>query len=134
MRGLISVVDVIASLPKDRQAAIEARGAELLAKVDKRMTLAELRKGRKLSQAKMAEALGIGQMQISRLEQRKDPRLSDGWSSDHDCHVPGPGAGHSRHVTTCRQEERSKMEGIGNVEDGCSYSGQSPRPSIVRAL
>ena len=48
----------------------------MLAKVDKRMTLAELRKGRKLSQAKMAEALGIGQMQISRLEQRKDPRLS----------------------------------------------------------
>ena len=67
---------VIASLPKDRQAAIEARGAELLAKVDQRMTLGELRKGRKLSQAKMAEALGIGQMQISRLEQRKDPRLS----------------------------------------------------------
>jgi transcriptional regulator with XRE-family HTH domain len=76
MRRLISVEEVIASLPKDRQAAIEARGAELLAKVDKRMTLAELRKGRKLSQAKMAEALGIGQMQISRLEQRKDPRLS----------------------------------------------------------
>jgi len=76
MRGLISAVDVIASLPKDRQAAIEARGAELLAKVDQRMTLGELRKGRKLSQAKMAEALGIGQMQISRLEQRKDPRLS----------------------------------------------------------
>jgi DNA-binding XRE family transcriptional regulator len=76
MRGLISVVDVIASLPKDRQAAIEARGAELLAKVGQRMTLGELRKGRKLSQAKMAEALGIGQMQISRLEQRKDPRLS----------------------------------------------------------
>jgi transcriptional regulator with XRE-family HTH domain len=31
---------------------------------------------RKISQAKMAEALGIGQMQISRLEKRKDPRLS----------------------------------------------------------
>jgi hypothetical protein len=43
MRGLISAVDVIASLPKDRQAAIEARGAELLAKVDQRMTLGELR-------------------------------------------------------------------------------------------
>jgi transcriptional regulator with XRE-family HTH domain len=40
------------------------------------MTLAELRKARKLSQAKMAEELGIGQMQISRLEKRKDPRLS----------------------------------------------------------
>jgi transcriptional regulator with XRE-family HTH domain len=40
------------------------------------MTLAEMRKGQKLSQAALAETLGIGQMQISRLEKRKDPRLS----------------------------------------------------------
>jgi transcriptional regulator with XRE-family HTH domain len=76
MRGLIAVEDVMASLPKDRRKAIEARGAELLAKVKQRMTLGELRKGRDLSQAEMADTLGIGQMQISRLEQRKDPRLS----------------------------------------------------------
>jgi len=76
MRGLVSVDDVMASLPKHRQRAIEARGAELLAKVERRMTLGELRKRRKLSQARMADALGIGQMQISRLERRKDPRLS----------------------------------------------------------
>ena len=76
MRGLIAVDDVIAALPKERQKAIKARGAELLAKVEQRMTLGELRKVRKISQAKVAEALGIGQMQISRLEQRKDPRLS----------------------------------------------------------
>ncbi len=76
MRGLVNVDEVIASLPKSRQKTIETRGAELLAKVEQRMTLGELRKGRKISQAKMAEALGIGQMQISRLEQRKDPRLS----------------------------------------------------------
>jgi transcriptional regulator with XRE-family HTH domain len=76
MRGLIAVDEVLASLPKERQKSIAARGAALLAKVERRMTLAELRKGRKISQAKMAEALGIGQMQISRLEQRKDLRLS----------------------------------------------------------
>jgi DNA-binding XRE family transcriptional regulator len=76
MRGTVSVDEVIASLPKGRQKAIAARGDELLAKVRRRMTLSELRKGRKISQAKMAEALGIGQMQISRLEKRKDPRLS----------------------------------------------------------
>ena len=76
MRGLVNVDEVIASLPKSRQKTIAVRGAELLAKVEQRMTLGELRKGRKISQAKMAEALGIGQMQISRLEQRKDPRLS----------------------------------------------------------
>jgi predicted XRE-type DNA-binding protein len=72
----ISVDDVIAALPKKRQEAIEARGNELMAKVRRRMTLAEIRKGRKISQAAMAELLGIGQMQISRLEKRKDPRLS----------------------------------------------------------
>lgn len=76
MREMISVEDVIASLPRGRQAAIEARGNELVARVARRMTLGEMRKGRKISQAKMAEALGIGQMQISRLERRKDPRLS----------------------------------------------------------
>ena len=76
MRKLVAVDDVIASLPKERQKAIKTRGNELLARVERRMTLGEIRKGRKISQAKMAEVLGIGQMQISRLEKRKDPRLS----------------------------------------------------------
>ncbi len=76
MRGLISLDDVIAALPKDQRERVETLGAELVAKIRERRTLAELRKQRKLSQATMAEALGIGQMQISRLEQRKDPRLS----------------------------------------------------------
>jgi DNA-binding XRE family transcriptional regulator len=76
MRGMIAVDDVIASLPKERQKKIAARGNELLEKVQRRMTLSQIRKGRKITQAKMAEALGIGQMQISRLEKRKDPRLS----------------------------------------------------------
>jgi predicted transcriptional regulator len=73
---MIAVDDVIAALPKERQKKIAARGDDLLAKVQRRMTLSEIRKGRKISQATMAEALGIGQMQISRLEKRKDPRLS----------------------------------------------------------
>jgi len=64
MRGMVSVDDWIATLPVERQEAIAKRGAELVAKVRRRMTLAELRKGRKISQATVAEALGIGQMQI----------------------------------------------------------------------
>ena len=75
-KGLVSVDEMMAALPEKRRKAIEARGAELLAKIERRMTLAELRKGRKVSQSAVAEALGIGQMQISRLEKRKDPRLS----------------------------------------------------------
>jgi hypothetical protein len=76
MRGMIAVDDLITSLPKERQKKIAARGNELLAKVQKRMPLSEIRKGRKISQTKMAEVLGIGQIRISRLEKRKDPRLS----------------------------------------------------------
>ena len=76
MKGMIAVDDVMAALPEKRREAIEARGNELLARVARRMTLKEIRKERKVTQAAMAEALGIGQMQISRLEQRSDPRLS----------------------------------------------------------
>src|ERR1035437_1498073 len=72
----IPLEEVIAAMPLDEQEAVAKRGAELVAKVRRRMTLAELRKGRKISQATVADALGIGQMQISRLEKRKDPRLS----------------------------------------------------------
>jgi predicted transcriptional regulator len=74
--GLLSLEDVLAAMPEKRRKAIEARGAEILAKIDRRMTLAEMRKGQKITQAALAEKLGIGQMQISRLEKRKDPRLS----------------------------------------------------------
>jgi transcriptional regulator with XRE-family HTH domain len=73
---MIPVEDVIAALPKARQRAIEKRGRELLARVARRMTLAEVRKERKVTQTRIAKELGIGQMQISRLERRRDPRLS----------------------------------------------------------
>ena len=76
VKGLVSLDEVMAALPEQERKLVEARGAELLARVRKRMTLRELRKGRGVSQTAIAEALGIGQMQISRLEQRKDPRLS----------------------------------------------------------
>ena len=76
MYRAIPLEEVIAAMPLDEQKAVAKRGAELVAKVSRRMTLAALRKERKFSQATVAEALGIGQMQISRLEKRKDPRLS----------------------------------------------------------
>jgi DNA-binding XRE family transcriptional regulator len=76
MKGYLSLDDVLAALPEEERKRVEARGAEILAKVRRRMTLAEMRKGQKISQAALAEKLGIGQMQISRLEKRKDPRLS----------------------------------------------------------
>jgi len=76
MYKTIPLEKVMASLPAERREAIETKGRELLEKIDRRATLAEMRKSRKISQAKLAEALGVKQMQVSRLEKRKDPRLS----------------------------------------------------------
>jgi transcriptional regulator with XRE-family HTH domain len=35
-----------------------------------------MRKSRRISQARLADVLGVKQMQVSHLERRKDPRLS----------------------------------------------------------
>jgi DNA-binding XRE family transcriptional regulator len=52
-----------------RRRKIESRAAEL---VSEEMSLRELRHAHKLTQARLAETLGIGQDQISRLEKRSD--------------------------------------------------------------
>ena len=72
----IPVEEVLSSLPAGEQDAVEVRGQQILATARRQMTMAELRKTRKVSQAAMAEVLGIGQEQISRLERRRDLRLS----------------------------------------------------------
>lgn len=65
--------EFMASLPKKRRAAIEARTEEILAE---EMTLQELRKALDRSQETTAEALGLKQAAISRLENRDDMRIS----------------------------------------------------------
>ena len=52
---------------------VEERAAELIAE---EMTLRDLRKARKLTQARVAKALGITQDSVSRLEKRTDLLLS----------------------------------------------------------
>ncbi len=59
----IPIEEVIAALPSDERKDIAKRRAELTARAQRRMTLAELRKKRRIS-GNVAEALGIGQMQI----------------------------------------------------------------------
>lgn len=56
-----------------RRRKIEARAAQFLAE---EMTLQELRQARKLTQVRMAKALGITQEGVSRLEKRSDLLLS----------------------------------------------------------
>jgi transcriptional regulator with XRE-family HTH domain len=65
--------EMLAKLPPRLRAEIDARAAQLIAE---EMTLRELRRARKLTQVRMAKALGISQDQVSRLEQRTDLHLS----------------------------------------------------------
>ncbi len=65
--------DVIDALPANRRKKIEKRVAELVAE---EMTMRELRKARKITQAQLAKKLGIKQEQVSRSEKRADIHLS----------------------------------------------------------
>ena len=68
-----SLDDKIRSLGSRRRRKIEKRAAALFAE---EMTLSELRRARKITQARVAKALGIRQEGISRLEKRSDLLLS----------------------------------------------------------
>jgi len=63
----------MASLPPERRARIEARAQEL---IDEEMTLRDLRSVQHLTQARLAELLGIEQDSVSRMERRADMLLS----------------------------------------------------------
>ncbi|MBI3282276.1 MAG: helix-turn-helix transcriptional regulator [Acidobacteria bacterium] len=69
----VNVNDKIRKLSRARRKKVEARAKELIAE---EMTLRELRKARKLTQVRMARALGIKQDSVSRLEKRSDLLLS----------------------------------------------------------
>jgi transcriptional regulator with XRE-family HTH domain len=64
---------VIAELPAERRAKIEAGAKELIAE---EMALRHLRKAHKMTQERMAELLRIDQAGISKIENRSDMLLS----------------------------------------------------------
>ena len=69
----LNVEDKIARLDPERRRRVEERTAELIAE---EMTLRELRRALRLTQAHVASELGITQDGVSRLEQRTDLLLS----------------------------------------------------------
>jgi DNA-binding XRE family transcriptional regulator len=73
----VNVDDKIKKLSSVQRKKVEARAIELLAE---EMTLRELRHARKLTQVRMARALGITQDSVSRLEKRSDLLLSRRWA------------------------------------------------------
>jgi DNA-directed RNA polymerase specialized sigma subunit len=60
-------------LTPERRQRIKLLADEMIAE---EMSLRELRKAHKLTQVRIAKSLGIGQEQVSRLEQRSDLLLS----------------------------------------------------------
>jgi DNA-binding XRE family transcriptional regulator len=70
---LENVNEIIRKLRPAERKKVEARAAELIAE---EMSLRDLRKARKLTQARVAKALGITQDSVSRLEKRSDLLLS----------------------------------------------------------
>ena len=69
----VNVNEIIRKLSPAERKRVEDRAAELMAE---EMTLRDLRKARKLTQARVAKTLGITQDSVSRLEKRTDLLLS----------------------------------------------------------
>lgn len=69
----ISHDEVMASLAPERRMRIEARAKEI---IEEEMTLRDLRAVQHLTQARVAELLGVEQDSVSRMERRADMLLS----------------------------------------------------------
>ncbi len=69
----VNVREKIRKLDSTERKKVAARAAELIAE---EMSLRDLRKARKLTQTRVAKALGITQDSVSRLEKRSDLLLS----------------------------------------------------------
>jgi DNA-binding XRE family transcriptional regulator len=69
----VNVNEIIRKLSPAERRRVEDRAAEIIAE---EMSLRDLRKARKLTQARVAKRLGITQDSVSRLEKRSDLLLS----------------------------------------------------------
>lgn len=69
----VNVNEIIRKLNSTERKKVEGRAAEIIAE---EMSLRDLRKARKLTQARVAKKLGITQDSVSRLEQRSDLLIS----------------------------------------------------------
>ena len=72
-KAFVPAKDFLARFSTVERAAIEARAQALMAE---ELTLRDLRKALELTQVQLGTTLGIGQEQISRMEQRTDLLLS----------------------------------------------------------
>ena len=73
MEMTVSLEEILQQLPEERRHRIEQRTAELIAE---EMNLREMRRLRKVTQARLSKKLKIGQEGVSRIEKRTDLYLS----------------------------------------------------------
>jgi transcriptional regulator with XRE-family HTH domain len=69
----VSLEKILQQLPRERRDRIEQRAADLIAE---ELNLREMRRLRKLTQARLSKRLKIGQEGVSRIEKRTDLYLS----------------------------------------------------------
>ena len=94
----VSLDEMLARQPEDSRRRIEQMAAELIAE---EFRLRDLRRLRRLTQARLSKKLKIGQEGVSRIEKRTDLYLStlrsyvegSGRRVDFDGKIPGPAAG-----------------------------------------
>src|SRR3989442_5825408 len=75
----VNIRDKIGKLNAVQRKKVEDRAAELIAE---EMSLRDLRKARKLTQARVAKVLGVTQDSVSRLEKRSDLLRSEEHTSE----------------------------------------------------
>src|SRR5271169_5033146 len=69
----VSLEEILRQMPEERRRRIERRAAELKAE---ELSLRQLRRLRKLTQARLSKKLKIGQEGVSRIEKRSDLYIS----------------------------------------------------------
>jgi len=69
----ISLEEILGEMPPERRERIERRAAEL---IRAELNLREMRRARRLTQARLSKKLKIGQEGVSRIEKRTDLYLS----------------------------------------------------------
>ena len=69
----VSLEEIMQAMPEERRRRIEERAAELIAE---EFRLRDLRRLRRLTQARLSKKLKIGQEGVSRIEKRSDLYLS----------------------------------------------------------
>jgi len=69
----VTLEEILQAMPEERRLRIEKRAAELIAE---ELNLRELRRLRKLTQARLSRKLKIGQEGVSRIEKRTDLYIS----------------------------------------------------------